>query len=400
MTTTPSNALRWFAVSVFFLISALNYLDRLLLAALAPELQREFHLSLDGYGYLISAFSIAYALSSPLMGLMIDRLGLNLGSSLCVGVWSIAGAATGFAHGFTTLLLTRGVLGMAEGGGIPAAGKASALYLEPGERALGAAASQVGLSLGGIVAPLLAAWASRHYGWRSAFVITGVAGLVWIPLWWIVARQVPPPARLTERSARISIGGMLASRAFWGMVCANILSMAVYSLWTNWTTIFFVTRHGLSAADANQRFAWIPPALAAFGGFAGGWAALWLIGAGVPVVAARLRIALAAALVLLVNLVVPGIPWPGWAALAISLSFFCSTALSVNVYSLPLDVFGAGRAAFAVSALTASYGLLQTVISPAIGWLVRNQGFGVVCMITGLLPLAAVGLLWGTVRRA
>jgi len=67
--------LRWLVLSVFVVSTALNYLDRLLLAALAPTLKSEFHLSNTQYGGVISVFSIVYALAAPVAGWFIDRVG-------------------------------------------------------------------------------------------------------------------------------------------------------------------------------------------------------------------------------------------------------------------------------------------------------------------------------------
>jgi MFS family permease len=99
---TPSG--RWVAASVFCLSSTLNYLDRLLLASVAPLLMAEFHLTNEAYGWLGSALSLTYALSSPLTGALLDRLGLNKGASLAVGVWSVCCAATSLVTGFADWL--------------------------------------------------------------------------------------------------------------------------------------------------------------------------------------------------------------------------------------------------------------------------------------------------------
>jgi MFS transporter, ACS family, hexuronate transporter len=394
----PSAALRWLAASVFFLTSAINYLDRQLLAACAPAIQREFGLSLEGYGLLLSVFSIVYAVSAPLTGLMIDRLGLGAGTSLFVGLWSLAGAATGVVRTQAGLLASRAVLGFAQAGGIPATGKASAMYLYARERALGAAMNQVGLSLGSVAAPLLAAWALQTHDWRWAFVAAGLAGLVWIPVGLMVVRRIPATQPDRPSAAPLTVSELVRQRAFWLLMGANILAMTVYTLWTNWTTIFFVVQSGLSAPEANRRFAWMPPLAGAAGGFLGGWAAHAMIGAGVGVLRARLRIAMGCAVALLVvTAAVPHLAGAGLAAAAISLSFMLSVAMSVNIYSMPLDMFGPERAAFSTAALTASYGVLQTLVSPGIGWLARTQGFGAVCLATALAPLMSVALLhWAT----
>ena len=89
MTRLP---LRWIAISVFLFASMLNYLDRSLLAALAPTLKSNFHLDNRQYGFVLSAFSLAYALTAPLAGLFIDRVGLNIGAMIAVTAFSCVGA--------------------------------------------------------------------------------------------------------------------------------------------------------------------------------------------------------------------------------------------------------------------------------------------------------------------
>ncbi|MBM3795319.1 MAG: MFS transporter, partial [Acidobacteria bacterium] len=182
---------RWRVMSVFILASALSYLDRQILAALAPTIKAEFQLDDVKYGWLVSAFSIVYALSAPIAGWVIDRAGLTVGICSSIGLWSMAGIATGFTGGFPSLLACRAWLGMAESGNIPASGKTIAMYLEPRERALGSGFGQLGISIGMIASPLLASYLAGAYGWRMAFVVAGAMGFLWIPLWLTITRGVP-----------------------------------------------------------------------------------------------------------------------------------------------------------------------------------------------------------------
>lgn len=387
--------LRWLAFGVFTLATALNYLDRQLLAALAPVIRADFSLSNAQYGLLLSAFSLAYALSSPLAGLFIDRVGLNRGISLSVAAWSLAGVATGLVTSFAGLLGVRAALGVAESGGIPASGKANALYLPPKERALGAALNQIGLSLGAAGAPLAAAWLSVRHGWRAAFVLTGLLGFLWIPLWLATARAIPPAADAAQERAA-PLRDLARDRRLWGLVAANVLAMVLFSLWTNWTTLFLVGEYGLDQAEANRRLAWIPPVFANLGGLFGGWAAYGLIRGGQRSESARLRICRWCGWALLATAAVPYLPTPGLATLGISLSFFWTTAMSVNIYAMPLDLFGAGRAASAIAALTFAFGLMQTLVSPGIGGLIDRYGFEPICAIGSLMPLGAVAVLQAT----
>jgi ACS family hexuronate transporter-like MFS transporter len=386
--TNGASRLRWAAMLIFTLASSLSFLDRQVLAALAPQLQSEFQLSSQEYGYVLSAFSLCYALAAPLAGVMIDRIGLNLGISISVVVWSLAGIATGFAGGFAGLLGCRAWLGVAESGSLPASGKAVALYLLPQERALGAAIGQIGITIGMMGAPVLATAVALRYGWRAAFVVAGCIGFLWIPLWLATARLIPA-REATAHSAGSGLRAMAGDRRLWGLVAANILSMTIYSLWMNWTTVFLVRSRGLSQQEANLQFAWIPPVFAAIGGLAGGAMSHYFASRTPDFAGARLRVVLISAVALLATALIPQLPTTALVTAAICWSFFWIVALSVNVYSLPLDYFGPARAASGVAALTAAYGFMQTAISPLVGAMVDRYGFGPVCAGLAILPLGA-----------
>jgi hypothetical protein len=170
--------------------------------------------------------------------------------------------------------------------------------------------------------------------------------------------------------------------------------MSVYSLWTNWTTLYLVEKHRLALAEANW-YAIFPPLVATLGGFGGGWLSLVWMRAGVPAMAARTRVCLVGAMLALPTALIPLMPRAGWTAAGISLSLLAVSAVSVNMYTMPLDVFGGARAAFAVSMLVASYGAAQALISPAIGAVVDAYGYGPVCLVAAFMPLAA----WAVLRR-
>jgi ACS family hexuronate transporter-like MFS transporter len=376
-------------LGVFVLSSAINYLDRQSLATLAPPMRAEFHLSYEQYGLILTAFSITYAACAPFAGLLIDRVGLDRAIMAAVALWSVAGIATGFTTGLATLVGCRAVLGLAEAAGIPAAGKAIHQYLLPAERALGNAVNQAGVSLGLVLAPPIATWIAVRQGWRAAFIVTGILGLMWVPLWSRASHLAPVASLAREPAQDLSI---LRSPRLWAFVLANALSMAGYSFWTNFTVSYLVDVHGLTLSEA-ARLAWIPFALAAIGGFAGGWLSFRWIARGLAAVAARTRVCGVAALVSLATAAIPWMPTPLLSAAGISVAMGAVAAFSVNMYTLPLDTFGGARAAFAVSMLVAAYGAVQALISPAFGALIDHYGFAPVCRIAALSPLAAFGVL-------
>lgn len=394
----PAKQLRWFAVGLLVLSSALNYLDRSVLNALMPELQRVFGASREQLGLVLSVFSIVYALSSPLMGLLIDRIGLRLGAAIAVALWSGVGMATGLAGTMAGLMLCRGLLGFAEAGGIPATGKGFALYLPPESRALGSALSQLGLTAGSMGAPLLTEWLFPLYGWRAAFVVSGALGFFWIPLWLWISGKAPPIDVAVSRTAT-SLRSVLSDRRFITLLIANILAMTTYSFWTNWTTLFLVTSQHVSREEANLRYAWLPPLFLTAGSLLGGWIALKLIRRGEDVLRARIRIVTVAAGFAAATGLASIAPGPGLATAAICISLAATGCVSVNYYTMPLDLFGAGRAAFAVSMLTGVFGLMQTVLSPLIGRWSEEFGWRTVCFGVAALPILSVLLLRTAFRR-
>lgn len=388
---------RWRVMFVFILASALSYLDRQILSALAPTIKGEYGLDDRQFGWVVSTFSFVYALAAPLAGLFIDRAGLTIGICSSIGLWSLAGVATGFTRGLPSLLACRAWLGMAESGNFPASAKTIAMYLEPRERALGSGVGQLGITLGMVGSPLMASYIAGLYGWRAAFVVAGSLGFLWIPLWLAATRNVP--VNPLSPSAGSS-WDLVRDLRLWGLMVANMLAMTTYSLWSNWTTIFFVKTYGLTQDQANYSYAWIPPIFAALGGLTGGALSLRFQRGGLSLVDARFRASLIGSSALLLTAATPHLPSSLLAALAIGWSFFWTVAYSANLYALPIDYFGPERAGQAVAALTMGFGLLQTVLSPWIGSLVKESGFGRVCLIIAVMPLFSYQILRLTRRRA
>jgi ACS family hexuronate transporter-like MFS transporter len=370
--------------------SAINYLDRQLLAAAAPSIQAEFHLNNAHYGQVVSAFSLVYGVMAPLAGAFIDRVGLNAGVSSAVAVWSLASMGTGFARSFPALLAARSVLGIAESAGIPSSGKANATYLQSSELAFGTGSNQIGISLGAIAAPMLMAALAPLYGWRSGFFLSGALGLAWIPLWRMTFRRAPA---LPAPESAAPLGNILRDRRFWALVATTVFIMMLYTLWSNWITLYFVQERHMTQDQANRQFAWIPPVFAGLGGLTGGAIMYRWIRRGMDVIRARLRLCAISAVILLLTAAIPLAPTSALAAAAISLSFFWSVALSGAVYALPIDLFGPARAGFCVAALTCAYGAMQTLVSPLIGGAVDRFGFASVCVALSFTPLLGVAIL-------
>src|SRR5215213_6326218 len=112
---------RWVMISFAFAATIINYLDRQTLSVVAPALRDEFGMSNEAYGYVLSAFMLAYTVSNGLSGPLQDRVGTRLGYALCMAWWSTAGILHALAIGPWSLAGFRFLLGMGEAGNWPAA---------------------------------------------------------------------------------------------------------------------------------------------------------------------------------------------------------------------------------------------------------------------------------------
>jgi hypothetical protein len=219
-----------------------------------------------------------------------------------------------------------------------------------------------------------------------------------VPLWLLTAKWIPAKP-IARQESQATIGELLRDRRIWGLIVATLFLMSLYTLWTNWTTLYFVEQWHLPQEEANRRFAWIPPVFAVLGGFFGGWMAYHWIRGGVNVLAARVRVCWICAIgSLLATVAIPLMPNVVLAAAAICVSSFWALSISTNLYSLPIDMFGPARAGFGVAILTFAYGLMQTFLSPAIGFVVDHAGFTTVCFSMAALPLIGVWIMQMTAK--
>src|SRR5688572_2330664 len=176
------------AILLFFMI-LLNYLDRVVLSLLSPVIRAEFNLTQMDYAVAVNAFLVAYGVMYLGSGLVLDRTGSRKGLGLFVALWSVACALHAAIAGFYSLVAYRFLLGVFEPGGWTGAVKTVSARFAPAQRSLAAGIFTSGAGIGSVIAPPLVVWLSLHYGWRSAFLIAGLSGLIWLPLWSLATRD-------------------------------------------------------------------------------------------------------------------------------------------------------------------------------------------------------------------
>jgi ACS family hexuronate transporter-like MFS transporter len=254
------SAYRWITCSLLFFATTILYFDRQILSLLKEPLASLLHWTDTQYGLVNSAFQLSYGLSLLLFGWIIDKYGTKLGYSLTIAGWSLAAAATALVSTLGGFFAARLALGLAEGGNFPAAIKTVALWFPRRERALATSIFNSGANVGAIAAPAIVPWLYYQFGWQSAFLIAGFAGLVWLALW-ISWYQVPAKkkgisreeltwiesdsAHESESDPAIPWGRLLGYRQTWAFIVPKFLTDPVWWFYLFWLPSFFKDSRGL-----------------------------------------------------------------------------------------------------------------------------------------------------------
>ena len=187
---------RWAVCALLFAATTINYVDRQTTGVLAPTLQHEFGWSETQYADVTSYWTAAYAIGFVFVGRFIDRVGVRLGFAAAVVLWSVAAAAHGLAPSVFGFAVARFALGLGESGNFPAAIKATAEWFPRHERAFATGIFNAGSNVGAVVTAVLVPWLTLAYGWRVAFVATGLIGFAWLAFWWPLYRAPAEHPRL------------------------------------------------------------------------------------------------------------------------------------------------------------------------------------------------------------
>src|SRR6266849_9469567 len=189
---------RWVICALLLFGVTKNYIDRQVLGVLKTTLQQDFGWNDIQYGHLVSYFQIAYAAGMLLVGRLIDRFGTRAGYALAMAFWSLASMAHAAAGSFATFAVARSALGFGEAGVFPASIKCVAEWFPKKERALATGIFNAGTNAGAIITPLVVPWIAVHWGWRSAFLLTGALGFLWLIFWFLLYRKPDEHPRLSK----------------------------------------------------------------------------------------------------------------------------------------------------------------------------------------------------------
>jgi MFS transporter, ACS family, hexuronate transporter len=257
----------WWPVAMMMACSLLSYLDRQTLAQLSPMILGDLHLNDEKYGEIVRAFSWAYMIANPVWGAILDRIGLRRGMTIAVAIWTIACGAHAVLSGLLGFAIARAVLGLGEGATFPGGLRTAMDWLPPKQQSRGLAVAYSGGSLGAIITPIVVTPIALAYGWRAAFIVTGVAGLLWVLLW----RQTVDfsAESLGTRTQRLTPPNPF-ERRFWSLVasygvCALPLGLLLYL-----APVYLKQALGFTQGELG-RVLWLPPLGWEIGYFFWGW---------------------------------------------------------------------------------------------------------------------------------
>ena len=191
----------WFVAVAATLGMSVSYIDRQTLAAIAPTVRAALTIDHTQFGWLLSAFSMAYLVGAPAAGVVVDRLGARRGFAVAVVVWSVVAGAHALVTSFAMLFALRVLLGAAEAPSFPAAAQAIRRALPPHRRTAAYGLLFTGSSVGAMIAAPLALSIEGAHGFRAAFLGTALVGLAWIPAWLWISRGDRIPAEQEHSNA-------------------------------------------------------------------------------------------------------------------------------------------------------------------------------------------------------
>jgi ACS family hexuronate transporter-like MFS transporter len=274
---TVSRQTAWLVAIVATLTMTVSYIDRATLAVLAPTVTKVLDISETEYGWLTSAFSIAYLVATPASGWMIDRIGARRGLVGSILVWTTVAALHAVVPGFGILFALRIALGVAEGPSFPGAAQTMQRILPATDRERGFGVLFTGSSIGGMIAPPLAAFLFGIAGWRLAFVGTALVGLIWIPLWIAITSRrdvrrqldIVPVERSTEK---VRFAELIANPNMIRALIAIFAVAPVFGFALSWGAKFLAREYGVTQTQVGH-FLWLPPLMFDVGTIAFGDAA-------------------------------------------------------------------------------------------------------------------------------
>lgn len=228
-------------------LTTLTYLDRICISLVGVRLKADLGLNNEQFGWVLAAFTLAYALFEIPSGMLGDRIGPRAVFIRIVLFWSLCTALTGMVNGLVLLLVIRFLFGIGESGTYPNALLVVSRWFPAQETGRSLTWVGIGSQIGSAIAPLIIVPLAVHYGWRLPFYVNAFIGLIWVWFCYKWFRDFPAQMKnisphelqLIESNRRFSSEQHLVS---WKIIFRNRTLWALMLMYfcAQWSNYFFV----------------------------------------------------------------------------------------------------------------------------------------------------------------
>jgi ACS family D-galactonate transporter-like MFS transporter len=301
---------RLLIMALLFITVVINYLDRSNLSIAAPQLMRELAIDPVHAGWVFSAFGWTYVAIQIPGGLLVDRVRPRVLYALALVLWSLATVFMGFAGSFIGLFALRLAIGAMEAPAYPINNRVVTTWFPERERATAIGFYTSGQFVGlAFLTPLLA-WVQHRFGWHSVFISTGLAGIIWAGVWYMVYREPREFKGVNEAEIELirsggglvdlqktstvahkgfnlaDLGIVLSKRKLWGIYLGQFAVNSTLWFFLTWFPTYLVKYRGMDFIKTG--FLASLPFLAAFVGvISAGLFSDWMIRKGASIGLAR-----------------------------------------------------------------------------------------------------------------
>lgn len=389
---------RWLVLTLLFAITVINFVDRQTLSVLAPVIRSVFHISNEQYGRIVAALQFGMMSGEFPMGYLMDRWGTQIGLSVAVLWWSMATGSQVFSRSGLQLGLTRFWMGTGECGNFSGGVKTVTELFGKEERTLAIGIFNSGSMVGATLAPPLIVYLLHRYGFRAAFLVPAVSGLVWVPLWWTVNRGRRREREMLVAQAPGSLRSLLSESSAWAvMMCRFFVGPVIQFYWYWIPSYLFSVRH-MSLTQIGV-LGWIPFFFGDLGGVFGGWAAGFLQRRGMSLLKMRRWLMYGSSIFCCTSFFVPYASGRAMALAMIAIAVLADNFLSAHMYGAVTDLFPENKVG-RVTGLTGVAGGLSGLLFPLLtGILVDRVSYRPVFIMVALMPLIGTLLLFSIGRR-
>jgi ACS family hexuronate transporter-like MFS transporter len=348
-----SNNYRWRILTLLFFATTINYIDRQVIGILKPFIAEDLGWGEADYGYIVTAFQIAYAIGLLTTGRLLDKYGVRIGYLWAIVVWSIAGMAHAAARGVVSFAVARFALGIGESANFPAAIKSVAEWFPKKDRAFATGLFNSGATVGAITAPIIVSAITLALGWQWAFIITGALGFIWVVLW--LAYYHAPEKHPKVSKAELDYinqdedGNNNSEQVFkWRDLFKYRETIAICSTrfisdWVWWFFLFWIPDFLSKTHGVNIKEVVLPLiviyAFSSVGGIGGGWLSSKFIKMGRSIDFSRKTVILICAIIVLPVMLVSSVTNLWVAVGLITLAAAGHQGWAANIFTIVSDIY-------------------------------------------------------------